>query len=145
MTLWRGRTFIQFKPLFMLSALRKGSQKAIGPRSTEGLSPENKLRPCLSPASERRDQQDLQRRSSKKLDCTQTFTKRRSEFTFYQRLSASNHRKWSEIPFPSRSPRSQLLQLKKEKLEYIPGEHEYGLFPAPIHVGEFKSDVFKVS
>lgn len=34
------------------------------------------------------------------------------------------------------SPRSQLLQLKKEKLEYIPGEHEYGLFPAPIHVGE---------
>lgn len=35
-----------------------------------------------------------------------------------------------------RSPRSQLLQLKKEKLEYIPGEHEYGLFPAPIHVGE---------
>uniref|UniRef100_A0A3Q2XDE1 Ash1 (absent, small, or homeotic)-like (Drosophila) n=1 Tax=Haplochromis burtoni TaxID=8153 RepID=A0A3Q2XDE1_HAPBU len=31
-------------------------------------------------------------------------------------------------------PRSQFLQLKKEKLEYIPGEHEYGLFPAPIHV-----------
>lgn len=36
------------------------------------------------------------------------------------------------------SPRGQLLQLKKEKLEYIPGEHEYGLFPAPIHVGEFQ-------
>lgn len=34
------------------------------------------------------------------------------------------------------SPRSQLLQLKKEKLEYTPGEHEYGLLPAPIHVGE---------
>lgn len=34
------------------------------------------------------------------------------------------------------SPRSQILQLKKEKLEYTPGEHEYGLFPAPIHVGE---------
>ncbi|XP_061598213.1 histone-lysine N-methyltransferase ASH1L [Cololabis saira] len=34
-------------------------------------------------------------------------------------------------------PRSQLLQLKKEKLEYIPGEHEYGLFPAPIHVGKY--------
>ncbi|KAK1805371.1 hypothetical protein P4O66_019681 [Electrophorus voltai] len=31
-------------------------------------------------------------------------------------------------------PRSQLLQLKKEKLEYTPGEHEYGLLPAPIHV-----------
>ncbi|TSO05407.1 Histone-lysine N-methyltransferase ASH1L [Bagarius yarrelli] len=31
-------------------------------------------------------------------------------------------------------PRGQLLQLKKEKLEYIPGEHEYGLLPAPIHV-----------
>jgi len=36
------------------------------------------------------------------------------------------------------SPRSQLLQLKKEKLEYIPGEHEHGLFPAPIHVGMSK-------
>uniref|UniRef100_A0A672T867 Histone-lysine N-methyltransferase ASH1L-like n=1 Tax=Sinocyclocheilus grahami TaxID=75366 RepID=A0A672T867_SINGR len=34
-------------------------------------------------------------------------------------------------------PRSQLLQLKKEKLEYTPGEHEYGLFPAPIHVGKY--------
>ncbi|KAG9279390.1 histone-lysine N-methyltransferase ASH1L-like [Astyanax mexicanus] len=34
-------------------------------------------------------------------------------------------------------PRSQLLQLKKEKLEYIPGEHEYGLLPAPIHVGKY--------
>ena len=37
--------------------------------------------------------------------------------------------------FLHNSPRSQLLQLKKEKLEYIPGEHEHGLFPAPIHVG----------
>ncbi|CDQ72722.1 unnamed protein product [Oncorhynchus mykiss] len=34
-------------------------------------------------------------------------------------------------------PRSQLLQMKKEKLEYTPGEHEYGLFPAPIHVGKY--------
>ncbi|XP_066529786.1 histone-lysine N-methyltransferase ASH1L [Hoplias malabaricus] len=34
-------------------------------------------------------------------------------------------------------PRSQLLQLKKEKLEYIPGEHEYGLLPAPFHVGKY--------
>lgn len=34
-------------------------------------------------------------------------------------------------------PRSQLLQLKKEKLEYTPGEHEYGLLPAPIHVGKY--------
>ena len=32
-------------------------------------------------------------------------------------------------------PKSRLIQLKKEKLEYTPGEHEYGLFPAPIHVG----------
>uniref|UniRef100_A0AAZ3QS09 Histone-lysine N-methyltransferase ASH1L n=1 Tax=Oncorhynchus tshawytscha TaxID=74940 RepID=A0AAZ3QS09_ONCTS len=30
-----------------------------------------------------------------------------------------------------------ILQLKKEKLEYTPGEHEYGLFPAPIHVGKY--------
>lgn len=40
------------------------------------------------------------------------------------------------------SPRGQLLQLKKEKLEYIPGEHEYGLLPAPIHVGVFVQAFF---
>lgn len=34
-------------------------------------------------------------------------------------------------------PKSRLIQLKKEKLEYTPGEHEYGLFPAPIHVGKY--------
>ncbi|XP_059898706.1 histone-lysine N-methyltransferase ASH1L isoform X2 [Gadus macrocephalus] len=39
--------------------------------------------------------------------------------------------------YKSDDPRSQLLQLKKEKLEYIPGEHEHGLFPAPIHVGKY--------
>uniref|UniRef100_A0AAV2K7R9 Histone-lysine N-methyltransferase ASH1L-like n=1 Tax=Knipowitschia caucasica TaxID=637954 RepID=A0AAV2K7R9_KNICA len=39
--------------------------------------------------------------------------------------------------YKSEDPKSQLLQLKKEKLEYIPGEHEYGLFPAPIHVGKY--------
>ncbi|XP_078063088.1 histone-lysine N-methyltransferase ASH1L-like, partial [Mustelus asterias] len=33
-------------------------------------------------------------------------------------------------------PKSRLILVKKEKLEYIPGEHDYGLFPAPIHVGE---------
>ncbi|XP_053302023.1 histone-lysine N-methyltransferase ASH1L isoform X2 [Pleuronectes platessa] len=39
--------------------------------------------------------------------------------------------------YKTQDPRSQLLQLKKEKLEYIPGEHDYGLFPAPIHVGKY--------
>ncbi|KAL4636164.1 histone-lysine N-methyltransferase ASH1L isoform X1 [Arapaima gigas] len=39
--------------------------------------------------------------------------------------------------YKTADPRSQLLQLKKERLEYIPGEHEYGLFPAPIHVGKY--------
>ncbi|XP_056154274.1 histone-lysine N-methyltransferase ASH1L [Lampris incognitus] len=39
--------------------------------------------------------------------------------------------------YKTEDPRSQFLQLKKEKLEYIPGEHEYGLFPAPIHVGKY--------
>uniref|UniRef100_A0AAY4DNU6 Histone-lysine N-methyltransferase ASH1L-like n=1 Tax=Denticeps clupeoides TaxID=299321 RepID=A0AAY4DNU6_9TELE len=39
--------------------------------------------------------------------------------------------------YKTADPRSQFLQLKKEKLEYIPGEHEYGLFPAPIHVGKY--------
>ncbi|XP_062867038.1 histone-lysine N-methyltransferase ASH1L [Trichomycterus rosablanca] len=39
--------------------------------------------------------------------------------------------------FKTNDPRGQLLQLKKEKLEYIPGEHEYGLLPAPIHVGKY--------
>uniref|UniRef100_A0A8C7HXG4 Ash1 (absent, small, or homeotic)-like (Drosophila) n=1 Tax=Oncorhynchus kisutch TaxID=8019 RepID=A0A8C7HXG4_ONCKI len=39
--------------------------------------------------------------------------------------------------YKTADPRSQILQLKKEKLEYTPGEHEYGLFPAPIHVGKY--------
>ncbi|XP_036393803.1 histone-lysine N-methyltransferase ASH1L-like [Megalops cyprinoides] len=39
--------------------------------------------------------------------------------------------------YKTEDPRSQLLQLKKERLEYTPGEHEYGLFPAPIHVGKY--------
>lgn len=29
-------------------------------------------------------------------------------------------------------------QLNLEGLEYNPEEHEYGLFPAPLHVGEFR-------
>ncbi|NWY39644.1 ASH1L methyltransferase, partial [Sylvia atricapilla] len=37
----------------------------------------------------------------------------------------------------SSTPKSRLIQLKKEKLEYTPGEHEHGLFPAPIHVGGY--------
>ncbi|XP_026904052.1 histone-lysine N-methyltransferase ASH1L isoform X1 [Acinonyx jubatus] len=36
--------------------------------------------------------------------------------------------------YKTADPKSRLIQLKKEKLEYSPGEHEYGLFPAPIHV-----------
>ncbi|KAL4674447.1 hypothetical protein H8959_018381, partial [Pygathrix nigripes] len=38
--------------------------------------------------------------------------------------------------YKTTDPKSRLIQLKKEKLEYTPGEHEYGLFPAPIHVGK---------
>uniref|UniRef100_UPI00398E5770 histone-lysine N-methyltransferase ASH1L n=1 Tax=Pristiophorus japonicus TaxID=55135 RepID=UPI00398E5770 len=34
-------------------------------------------------------------------------------------------------------PKSRLILVKREKLEYIPGEHDYGLFPAPIHVGKY--------
>ncbi|XP_068397063.1 histone-lysine N-methyltransferase ASH1L isoform X2 [Eschrichtius robustus] len=52
--------------------------------------------------------------------------------------------KKKQKPFPeeeeqenTKSPKSRLIQLKKEKLEYTPGEHEYGLFPAPIHVGKY--------
>lgn len=40
-------------------------------------------------------------------------------------------------PSVTHSPKSRLIQLKKEKLEYTPGEHEHGLFPAPIHVGGY--------
>lgn len=45
--------------------------------------------------------------------------------------------------FLNHSPKSRLIQLKKEKLEYSPGEHEYGLFPAPIHVGEYKQYIVR--
>ncbi|XP_048857089.1 histone-lysine N-methyltransferase ASH1L-like isoform X1 [Brienomyrus brachyistius] len=38
--------------------------------------------------------------------------------------------------YKNADPRSQILQLKKERLVYIPEEHPYGLLPAPIHVGK---------
>ncbi|NXL89619.1 ASH1L methyltransferase, partial [Alectura lathami] len=41
--------------------------------------------------------------------------------------------------YKTADPKSRLIQLKKEKLEYTPGEHEHGLFPAPIHVGGYLS------
>lgn len=34
------------------------------------------------------------------------------------------------------SPPSQAQQFCKGSMEYTPGEHEYSLLPAPIHVGE---------
>ncbi|XP_076137009.1 histone-lysine N-methyltransferase ASH1L-like isoform X3 [Alosa pseudoharengus] len=34
-------------------------------------------------------------------------------------------------------PETQLRQLQWNTLEYIPGEHDYGLLPAPIHVGKY--------
>ncbi|XP_041429947.1 histone-lysine N-methyltransferase ASH1L, partial [Xenopus laevis] len=34
-------------------------------------------------------------------------------------------------------PRSRLIQLKKDKLEYDPREHQYGLLPVPIHIGKY--------
>ncbi|KAM5129489.1 histone-lysine N-methyltransferase ASH1L [Mantella aurantiaca] len=39
--------------------------------------------------------------------------------------------------YKTTDPRSRLIQLKKEKLEYNPKEHEYGLLPAPIHIGKY--------
>ncbi|KAG8536939.1 hypothetical protein GDO81_025377, partial [Engystomops pustulosus] len=38
--------------------------------------------------------------------------------------------------YKTNDPKSRLIQLKKEKLEYVPREHEYGLMPAPIHIGK---------
>lgn len=57
---------------------------------------------------------------------------------FFLYFSRGNSLAFDYFPFFSNhSPKSRLIQLKKEKLEYTPGEHEYGLFPAPIHVGEY--------
>ncbi|XP_071987710.1 histone-lysine N-methyltransferase ASH1L isoform X2 [Engystomops pustulosus] len=39
--------------------------------------------------------------------------------------------------YKTNDPKSRLIQLKKEKLEYVPREHEYGLMPAPIHIGKY--------
>ncbi|KAM4690045.1 histone-lysine N-methyltransferase ASH1L [Rhinophrynus dorsalis] len=39
--------------------------------------------------------------------------------------------------YKTTDPKSRLIQLKKEKLEYDPREHEYGLLPAPIHIGKY--------
>ncbi|XP_075464260.1 histone-lysine N-methyltransferase ASH1L isoform X3 [Ascaphus truei] len=39
--------------------------------------------------------------------------------------------------YKTTDPKTRLIQLKKEKLEYIPSEHDYGLLPAPIHIGKY--------
>ncbi|XP_053559190.1 histone-lysine N-methyltransferase ASH1L [Bombina bombina] len=39
--------------------------------------------------------------------------------------------------YKTTDPKSRLIQLKKEKLEYVPREHDYGLLPAPIHIGKY--------
>ncbi|XP_069806925.1 histone-lysine N-methyltransferase ASH1L [Dendropsophus ebraccatus] len=39
--------------------------------------------------------------------------------------------------YKTTDPKNRLMQLKKEKLEYVPREHEYGLLPAPIHIGKY--------
>ncbi|XP_068108690.1 histone-lysine N-methyltransferase ASH1L isoform X2 [Hyperolius riggenbachi] len=39
--------------------------------------------------------------------------------------------------YKTTDPKTRLMQLKKEKLEYNPREHEYGLLPAPIHIGKY--------
>lgn len=134
----------------------KASQMATAPQNPQALSPGKKLHPCLYLASGRSDQPDLQRRSFKKQGCTLMCTRLKSKS---QRNPRQQHlffclfyikhviyilsgllTSYHFSPFSS--PRSQFMQLKKEKLEYIPGEHEYGLFPAPIHVGESQMYLF---
>lgn len=39
--------------------------------------------------------------------------------------------------YKTTDPKSRLMQLKKERLEYNPKDHEYGLLPAPIHIGKY--------
>ncbi|KAL7393445.1 hypothetical protein ABVT39_010995 [Epinephelus coioides] len=39
--------------------------------------------------------------------------------------------------YKTTDPPSQVQQLCRESMEYTPGEHEYSLLPAPIHVGKY--------
>ncbi|XP_056299852.1 histone-lysine N-methyltransferase ASH1L-like isoform X2 [Pseudoliparis swirei] len=39
--------------------------------------------------------------------------------------------------YKTKDPPSQVRQLCKESIDYSPGEHEYSLLPAPIHVGKY--------
>ncbi|KAL2084703.1 hypothetical protein ACEWY4_020221 [Coilia grayii] len=39
--------------------------------------------------------------------------------------------------YKTNDPESQLQQSQWDSLEYTPGEHDYGLMPAPIHVGKY--------
>ncbi|AWO96551.1 putative histone-lysine N-methyltransferase ASH1L-like [Scophthalmus maximus] len=39
--------------------------------------------------------------------------------------------------YKTTDPPSQAQQICRERLEYTPGEHEYTLLPAPIHVGKY--------
>ncbi|KAM7054636.1 histone-lysine N-methyltransferase ASH1L isoform 1-T1 [Molossus nigricans] len=82
---------------------------------------------CFLSSQEKRRPHVPQRRSIRKQGCILTFTKLQSERNYENNISF----------LKDHLPKSRLIQLKKEKLEYSPGEHEYGLFPAPIHVGKY--------
>lgn len=135
--------------MILILAQWKASQMTTARQNPQALSPGKKLHPCLYPANGRSEQPDLQRRSFRKRGCTLTCTRLKSKSQRNPRQNNSYfclfYIKHVIYIFSGLltfynfstlcSPRSQFLQLKKEKLEYIPGEHEYGLFPAPIHVG----------
>uniref|UniRef100_A0A671PV36 Histone-lysine N-methyltransferase ASH1L-like n=1 Tax=Sinocyclocheilus anshuiensis TaxID=1608454 RepID=A0A671PV36_9TELE len=114
--LWEGDTVVDVIESVIQSQRRKGRKRKRWERETEGertgpTSVEQAPNPSVTSQREKR----VARPPKKK----------------FQKAGL-----YSDV-YKTDDPRSQLLQLKKEKLEYTPGEHEYGLFPAPIHVGKY--------
>lgn len=71
---------IETKVVVLFLARWKVSQMATAPQNAQALSPGNKPRLYPLPANGRRDQLDLQRRSSRRQGFTLTCTRLRSKF-----------------------------------------------------------------
>uniref|UniRef100_A0A9J7ZKC1 Ash1 (absent, small, or homeotic)-like (Drosophila) n=1 Tax=Cyprinus carpio carpio TaxID=630221 RepID=A0A9J7ZKC1_CYPCA len=145
--LWGGDTVVDVIESVIQSQRRKGRKRKRWERETEGGDEEEE-----EPEEEKEVEEEEERPAGKpdgqsSPECTgptsleqapnpSVTSQREKRVARPPKKKFQKAGLYSDV-YKTDDPRSQLLQLKKEKLEYTPGELEYGLFPAPIHVGKY--------
>uniref|UniRef100_A0A8C1GBJ7 Ash1 (absent, small, or homeotic)-like (Drosophila) n=1 Tax=Cyprinus carpio TaxID=7962 RepID=A0A8C1GBJ7_CYPCA len=137
--LWGGDTVVDVIESVIQSQRRKGRKRKRWERETEGGDEEEE------PEEEKEVEEEEERPSSPERTGPTSLEQAPNPSVTSQRekrVARPPKKKFQKAGlysdvYKTDDPRSQLLQLKKEKLEYTPGELEYGLFPAPIHVGKY--------